>query len=207
MAAALLARAIVALKLPTQIKSVIASAQNIATSMTNNPAFPTPNPPLATLLADIAALNAAEAAVLSRTKGAAETRNAKLTAVRNDLENLKAYVQTVAGTGTPENAHAVIASAGMSVRKITTQDKAPLDARQGSVTGTVNLIAKAAARTAAYEWQYSTDQKTWTTAPMTLQAKTGISGLTAGTLYYFRVQPVIRTGAENWSQIVALIVK
>ena len=41
----------------------------------------------------------------------------------------------------------------------------------------------------------------WTTLPMTLQAKTGVSRLTAGTTYYFRVQAVTRTGAENWSQI------
>jgi hypothetical protein len=53
----------------------------------------------------------------------------------------------------------------------------------------------------------STDQKTWTSLPMTLQAKTGVSGLTAGTTYYFRVQPVTRTGAESWSQIVTLLVK
>jgi hypothetical protein len=200
-------RPLVALKLPTKVKSIVATAQNIATAMTNNPSFPTPNPPLATLLADITALNTAEAAVLSRTKSAAETRNAKLVIVRNDLENLKAYVQSIAGAGTPENAQAVIASAGMAVRKITAHDKAALEARQGSVSGTVNLIAKAAGRTAAYDWQYSTDQKTWTTAPMTLQAKTGVSGLTVGTMYYFRVQAVTRTGAENWSQIVSLLVK
>jgi hypothetical protein len=201
------ARAIVALKLPTRIKNVITFAQSVATAMNNNASFPTPNPPLATLLADIQALSTAEAAVLSRTKGAVETRNAKLAVVRADLENLKTYVQSVAGAGTAENAQAVIASAGMTARKTTLHDKPALAAKDGSVSGTVNLVAKSAARTAAYEWQYSTDQKTWTTLPMTLQAKTGVSGLTAGTTYYFRVQPVTRTGAENWSQIVSLLVK
>jgi hypothetical protein len=81
-----------------------------------------------------------------------------------------------------------------------------LSAKQGSVSGSVNLVAKAAARTAAYEWQYSTDQKTWTTLPITLQAKTGVSGLTPATMYSFRVQEVTRTGVENWSQIVTLLV-
>jgi hypothetical protein len=75
------------------------------------------------------------------------------------------------------------------------------------VSGTVNLVAKSAGTRAAYDWQYSTDQKTWTTLPMTLQAKTGVSGLTAGTTYYFRVQSLIKTGTENWSQIVSLMVK
>ena len=205
--AASVVRPIVALKLPTKVKSVITYAQSIATSFTNNPSFTTPNPPIATLLADIQALSTAEALVLSRTKGAVETRNAKLAVVRADLDNLKSYVQSVAGLASPESAPAVIASAGMTARKVTLHDKAALEAKEGSVTGTVNLVAKAAARTAAYEWQYSTDQKTWTSLPMTLQAKTGVSGLTAGTTYYFRVQPVTRTGAESWSQIVTLLVK
>jgi hypothetical protein len=202
-----LPRSVVALKLPNKVKSIISVAQNIATSITSNPSFTTPNPPIATLLADIQALSTAEAAVLSRTKGAVETRNAKLAVVRTDLDNLKAYVQSVAAMATPENAPAVIASAGMTARKVTLHDKPALAATEGSVSGTVNLVAKSAARTAAYEWQYSTDQKTWTAIPVTLQAKTGVSGLTSGTTYYFRVQPVTRTGAANWSQIVSLIVK
>jgi hypothetical protein len=40
----------------------------------------------------------------------------------------------------------------------------------------------------------------------TLEAKTRISGLTAGTLYYFRVQALITTGEQNWSQVVSLLV-
>jgi hypothetical protein len=205
--AAIAIRPLVTLNLPKKVKSIITTAENIATAMNNNPAFPTPNPPIATLLADIAAANTAEAAVLSRTKGAVETRNAKLAVLRQDLETLKSYVQTVAGAGTPANAPAIIEAAGMTARKVTTHDKPALAAKQGSVSGTVNLVAKAAGHTAAYDWQYSTDQKTWTTLPMTLQAKTGVSGLTAGTTYYFRVQSLIRTGTENWSQIVSLMVK
>jgi hypothetical protein len=204
---AIAARPFVALKLPTKIKGIITTAENIATAMNNNPTFPTPNPPIATLLADIAAVNTAEAAVLSRTKGAVETRNAKLAVLRTDLENLKTYVQSVAGAGTPANAPAVIQSAGMASRKVTAHDKPALAAKQGSVSGTVTLAAKAAGPRAAYDWQYSTDQKTWTTLPMTLQSKTGVSGLTAGTTYYFRVQSLIKTGTENWSQIVSLMVK
>jgi hypothetical protein len=126
------------------------------------------------------------------------------------LVTLKAYVQTVANTATPENAPAIIQSSGMSVRKVTQRDKAALVAKQGSVSGSVKLVAKAAARSAAYEWQYSTDQKTWTTLPITLQAKTGVSGLTPATTpattYAFRVQEVTRTGVENWSQIVTRVV-
>jgi hypothetical protein len=82
-----------------------------------------------------------------------------------------------------------------------------LGVKQGSVSGTVNLAAKAPAHRASYAWQYSTDQKTWTSVPQTLQAKTGVSGLTAGTTYYFRVQVLTMTGGGDWSQIVSLLVK
>jgi hypothetical protein len=43
--------------------------------------------------------------------------------------------------------------------------------------------------------------------PGTLKAKTGIAGLTAGAVYYFRVQALTRTALENWSQIVSLMVR
>ena len=202
-----MARSLAVLKLSTRVKNVITFAQSVASAMTSNPHFPTPNPSLATFQADVAALNTAETAVLSRTKGAVEARNAKLAVVRTDLENLKTYVQSVAAVAAPSDADAMIESAGLTIRKVTLHDKPALAAKQGSVTGTVTLAAKAAAKRASYVWQYSTDQKTWTTAPATLQSKSGVSGLTAGTQYYFRVQPLTTGGVGDWSQTVTLIVK
>jgi hypothetical protein len=172
----------------------------------NATSFASPTPTLATFQADVAALVTAETAVLARTKGAVEIRNAKLAIVKGDLDNLKTYVQA-ASDANPSNAAAMIESAGMTLRTVTLHDKAQLAVKQGSVTGTVVLAAKAAGRRAAYGWQYSTDQKTWTTLPPTLQAKTGVSGLTAGTLYYFRVQPLLPTGEQNWGDLVAFMVK
>jgi hypothetical protein len=80
------------------------------------------------------------------------------------------------------------------------------DCRPDEVAESVLLAAKAAADRAASDWQYSTDPKTWTAAPQTLKAMTSISGLTAGTTYYFRVQALIKTGEQNWSQVVSLLV-
>jgi|SRR5665213_3877684 len=202
-----MARSVAVLKLSPRVKNVITFAQNVASALVSNPHFPAPTPTLATFQADVAALNTAETAVLSRTKGAVETRDAKLAIVRADLENLKAYVQTVAAMATPTDADAIIESSGLTIRKVTLHDKAALAAKQGSVTGTVNLAAKAAAKRAAYMWQYSIDQKTWTPVPSTIQSKAGISGLTAGTMYYFRVQSVTNAGVGDWSQTISLIVK
>jgi hypothetical protein len=200
-------RSIAVLKLSPRIKNVITFAQSLASALTDNISFPSPNPPLATLQANITALSNAETAVLARTKGAVQDRNAKLAALRTNLETLKSYVQGVADAANPTNAASIVESAGMTVRKITLHDKPALGVKQGSVSGTVNLAAKAPAHRASYAWQYSIDQKTWTSIPQTLQAKTGVSGLTAGTTYYFRVQALTMTGEGDWSQIVSLMVK
>jgi hypothetical protein len=202
------ARAIAVLKMSPKVKSLITFAQSVATTMTDNASFPSPNPTLATFQTDIAALVTAETAALARAKGAADARNSKLAVVRADLASLRGYVQGVVDSSSPANGEAIIGSAGMAVRQVTLHDKADLAVKQGSVSGTVTLAAKAAAKKAAYNWQYSTDQKTWTSLPQTLKAKTGVSGLTSGTTYYFRSQALTPKGGEgDWGQIVALLVK
>jgi len=198
-----MAHPIAALRLSKRVKNVIVFAKSVATAMTDNAYLPSPNPPLATFNADIAGLDTSETAVLARTKGAAEARNVKLATVHADLQSERAYVQQIANAN-PGNAEAIIQSAGMFVRTVTLHPKSELSAQQGSVSGTVHLIAKAAAHRASYEWQYSTDQKTWTVLPVTLQAKTDVGGLTVGTTHYFRVRPVTLTGEGNWTQVVSL---
>src|SRR5579859_4509697 len=123
-------RAIAVLKMSHKVKSLITFAQSVATAMASNTTFPSPTPSLATFQADIAALVTAETAVLARTKGAAETRNAKLAVVRADLEALKTYVQSVVDASNPANAEAIIGSAGMGTRKVTLHDKPALGIKQ-----------------------------------------------------------------------------
>jgi hypothetical protein len=202
-----MARSIVVLKLSPKVKTVITFAQSVASAMTNNPSFPNPTPPLATFQADIAALVQAETAALGRAKGAVETRDDKLAVVKSDLEKLRTYVQGVAAIASPSSADALIEAAGMAVRETTLHDKPVLAVRQGSVSGTVTVAAKAVAKSATYFWEYSTDQKTWTSLPMTAKAKTGLAGLTPATTYYFRFQAFTRAGLGDWSQIVTFLVK
>jgi hypothetical protein len=202
-----MSRSIAVLKMSRRTKNLITFAQSVASTMTGNASFPSPTPTLATFQADIEALNTAETAVLARTKGATQQRNAKLATVHADLETLRTYVQGIADAALPTNAEAIIESAGMTVRKVTLHNKAALAVKQGSVSGTVDLEAKAAAKRAAYGWQYSTDQKTWTSLPPTLQAKTSVSGLTAGTTYYFRAQALTASGEGDWGQVVSFLVK
>jgi hypothetical protein len=115
-------------------------------------------------------------------------------------------VQSVANAS-PENADAIILSAGMSVRKATTRNKQDIAAKQGVVSGTVHVVAKAAAPRASYQWQTSTDQKTWTNLPTTLQAHTTLSNLQPGTTVYFRSSAVTKAGASDWTEPTSIIVK
>jgi hypothetical protein len=200
-------RPIAALGLPRTISLVLVYAENIVTRMTGNPHFPTPTPNLASVTARIGDLRVAEAAALARTKGAATVRNQKRTALVSDLQALRGYVQTVADAD-PGNAAAIIESAGLAVRKTATHHARALAAKRGSVSGVATITAKVVSRRASYEWQYSTDGgKTWITAPATLQAKTTVSGLLAGSTVQFRSRTVTRAGEGDWSQPVSLMIQ
>jgi len=138
-------RSIVVLKLSRKVGDVLSFAQNVVTSLTNNPSFPDPTPPLAKLQTDITALMQAESAILSRTKGAFEARNARLAVVRTDLESLRAYVQAVVDEASPTESEALIEKAGLALRRPRVLDKPALAATRGDVSGTVRLTAKAVA--------------------------------------------------------------
>jgi hypothetical protein len=175
--------------------------------MTGNASFPTVVPALATISAAISALQTAETAALARTKGAVVTRNELRTALVTLLQQLKGYIQTTADANV-ENGASIIASAGVDVRKTVVRSPRVFGAKPGAVTGSAKLIAASAGHRASYEWEYSSDGgKTWVTAPVTLQAKTTLAGLTAGSTVQFRYRPVTKTGEGNWSQPVSLLVQ
>jgi hypothetical protein len=201
-------RATITLGIPSKVADLILYSNNIAQKMTNNPNFPTPTPPVATLAAAVDALHAAETTVLSRAKGSATVRNDKRTALVSLLQQLDGYVQSVADA-TPENGAAIIESAGLTVRKTTPRGKRPFAARPGALSGSAVVTAVSAGARSSYEWQYSTDGgKTWLFAPATTQGRTTIVGLPAGTTVQFRYLAVTPKGGQgDWSPAVALLVK
>ena len=205
---ALLVRILAVLLLPVRIADLIVLAQRIVAAMTNNANFASPPKALADVTKDIQSLSSAQQAAVGRGKGAVQARNLARRVVVSDLRLLQSYVQVVAdAAGSIQAAETVITSAAMNVRKKTARQKAPIDARHGGVSGTVLLIAKALAARASYQWSWSTDGKSWNSLPATLKARTTVSGLTVGTVYYFRVRGVTKTGEGDWSQTVALLVK
>jgi hypothetical protein len=200
-------RVFVVLKLPLPVTQLIKVAQAIITALTNNQHIPNPNPPLATLNPALDAVVKTEAATKTRAAGTVAARNVARTSLLSLLHATKANVQQVADAN-PDQAEAIITSAGMGVRKATTRTKPPFAAKQGPVSGSVRVAAKAAALRASYEWEWSGDGgKTWTPVPPTLQAKTEVIGLPVATTVQFRYRAITRTGAGDWSQPTSLLVK
>jgi hypothetical protein len=199
-------RPLAVLNLPRNVPGVIHFARFVWTRMTDNAALPSPTVPLDTFDADIDGLETSEAAVLQRTKGNKEARDANYATVVQDLRHLCSYVQYVADVD-PGNAEAIIESAGFYVKRIGSRSKGDLAATQGVVSGEAHVVAKAPARRAAYDWQYSIDGKTWLDAPSTLGGTTDIRGLTPGLRYAFRYRALTKAGVGDWSQVVWLLVK
>ncbi|HEX3346003.1 MAG TPA: hypothetical protein VHS09_15575, partial [Polyangiaceae bacterium] len=190
-------RSIASLHLPGKVPALITYAQSIRTAMTANPHLPSPTPTLAQLDAAIIALATSEAATLTRAKGTVAPRNTARKALVKLLQQLKGYVQTAADAD-EENGATIIASAGIAVRKTPVRVARVFAAAEGPTTGSATLVAGAAAKRASYEWEYSPDGgKTWMLATPTLQARTVISGLTAGTAVQFRYRGVTKTGVAD----------
>ena len=123
------------------------------------------------------------------------------------LQQLRGHVQAVADA-TPESGATIIQSAGIAVRKIPQRPARVFAAKPGPISGSAKLTATIPARRASYEWQFSTDGgKTWVSAPASLQAKTTIVGLPAGSSVQFRYKAITRTGEGDWSQPAALLVR
>jgi len=198
-------KTLVALNLPKPAKKVTYLAQSIVDSMTGNPFFPSPNPPLAKVTAHATAVAEACTTVLSRTKGAREARDVELAVLRLDLVRLGSYVQAIADES-PTDAAAIIRSAGMDVKRPSIRTKPALEVVQGDVSGSASLRAKSAGDRASYEWRYRDSETQWTLAPVTIQSTTVIGGLTPATKYSFQLRVTTKDGPGAWSQVVSLVV-
>jgi hypothetical protein len=188
-----------------RIADRLAHAKLVAQSLTGNPDFPDPIPALAKLIVHIAAAEAALVASLTKRKGTAAALKAALVAVEGDLKTLYVLVETVANRH-PTDGPAIIERAGMSRKNARGPSPAELTVKQGNISGSVLLVARAIARKASYEWQYSTDQERWVNADTTFKCKAELFGLKRGTRHYFRFRARTPAGLGKWSQVVSLIV-
>lgn len=200
-------RTVIVAGIPRTVAALIVHANGVVQAMTDNKAtFPKPVPTLTKVTADIAALVAAETAAKTKTKGAVQTRDTKRATLIADLNQLHAYTQQLADAN-PAHAPSIAQAAGLTVRKAAARTKTDSAVASGKVSGSVTLTAKARSARESNDWQYSTDGKTWTPAPSSLQAKTTIPALTPAVLTYFRHRAVTKDGPTDWSQTVSIIVR
>lgn len=195
-------RVYAAVNAPRQVMGFVKVCSVIVTRMTGNPDFPDP-PVLLTDVEDhIDELAKAEEHAHKGPKGAAQERNVKLGVVRADMRLLREYVQSVCERDM-SRAAALIEGAGMSVQRSRARAKEPFAVKHGKAPGTLKIQVKAIGR-GAYYWQMSTDQASWASLPDTYQASTTVSGLTEGTIYYFRFRTLSKHGLSAWSDAVAI---
>lgn len=194
----------IVLNLPKSVPDVLVYGRSVVQAMTNNAYFPTPHPPLNQVTTDLDALEAAEAGSKSRAKGAAAARDLKLEKVHQDLEGLQAYVQSIIAAN-PAQAAAIQESSGMEGKQSATRQKPDLEVKLTDTPGQVHVVARAADKFAAYEWQYSADGKNWTPAGITTVADQFIPSLTVGTTYAFRYRTTMGRVTGDWSQDISFV--
>jgi hypothetical protein len=197
-------------------RSVTAKAKLMCLKMGDEPAlFPTPNPPLGDIEAQIVVVEKAEVLAGTRAKGTASARNVQRNILVGMLETECTFVQGVADTGaTPDQAVATIEAAGLVVAMVSQHIKDILAVKQGAEAGSVVLDAYAAALTGGgqkktfFNWQSTRDGgSTFTSLPSTPKSRTTLAKLTPLTTYGFRVSVTHADGtAGPWSQIVAFLV-
>jgi len=203
----MLIRPVVVLNIPRLTKDLITYARAVNVALLGNNNFPNPTPPLGVFSANISALEEAETTAATRATGAVAFRDSRMLRVKEDLGQLRSYVQSVvATTASPVDAAAMIKSAFMSIRKPVTRNTPELSAKNADGAGKVILAAKSLGPSVLYSWEYSLDQSMWTPIPNTMKARTEVSGLTPHSMYYFRFSPFTRAGQQGYSQVVSLFV-
>jgi hypothetical protein len=198
------------------IAAVLMRALAMYNNMTSNSTmFASPTISLVSFLALITALSTAQQkAVETKARGSATFRNTKRDALWTGMELLQKYAQSLADVLTAENAASLILAAGLVVAKSPKRQKVVLAAALTTTPGLVTLAANRSAlvakadlsKSVTFNWQWSTDGKTWTNAGSTPLASTEIAGLTLMTTYTFRVSVTVSRVTGAWSQPVSIVV-
>lgn len=200
-------KVVAVLDFPRDIDDFITYANTIHNSMRNNSLFAGLAAKLAALLGNIGTLQSDETATKTKppTK-TVEERNASLVIVQNNLRGLRNDVQTLADADIP-NAETIITTAGMKVKKQGGINKQNFTAKNGEVSGTIDLAAKGVKERSAHDWAKSVDNEvTWISLTPTLAAHTTDTGLTKGDFIVYRHRTILKDGPTDWSDPIEVVV-
>lgn len=185
----------VVFKLPTAVPELIVCVLRAANAMDGNPYFTTPVPTIASVKDHLTALQTAEAN--TKTAGV-EPRNLALTAVANDAEALRFYVEQTANANVAEAA-AIVASATMTIKGYTPHQRGLLEFTVTGEPGDLRVSCKALDVPAAYEWEMSLDDQTWTRAGITTFANILLHGIAKGATIWVRYRTTVGAKTTDWS--------
>jgi hypothetical protein len=192
----------VVLSPPRRVHDFCAFGKSVATHLSQDPLFSPPPAAIAALEAGVAALEETLVAVESRRFGAGAERKARQSDVLAALQDLRAYVQTLADTLPTNEAAMVAARAGMAVKDAKGPKRGGLTVEQGRTSGSAHAFAPAAKTRAGYEWQYAREGGAWVSVPFTVHADVELTGLAPGALYSLRARAVTANGPSDWLQTV-----
>jgi hypothetical protein len=185
---------------------LLAFAQKVEQKVTNNSNLPGIAAVLTALSTAVTAFDTALTNKVTE-KDLANSCTAARQSVCDNLSHVKDFVNSIAEKASPDQAMAIIESAGLRARKTVVRTKSPLKIKYGGLSGSVLLVASGAGRGAVYYFQVSTDQKSWTALPNVMKCKTSATGLTVGTTYYFRVQTQTSKGLTDWTTVESFVVR
>jgi hypothetical protein len=194
------------------IAELLQEANNIKSSMTDNPAFTTPNPTLTEITARITALTDANNTYELNLVVAKENltlRDDAAQALIDGLTALAGYVQT-----TSDGDPAIIQSAGMSIRAARTPATLPdavtgLSVAPSESAGELLLAWDPMPNAASFEVQTSPEPATstsWVNRPSVTKSKTSVNSFTSGAKIWSRVRAVNPAGTGAWSSEISKIV-
>jgi hypothetical protein len=188
------------------IEKKIVKTRFIVTSMTGNGNFTTPSPTLATITANVNALEAASIAAKGGGKDDTANMRAKEAALDLSLTLLGYYVEIIASAN-PANAEAIVLSAGMDVRSRGRNFKHSFEVSSTGNVGEVRFQQAGVSR-GSYEYQMSIDisnDANWQRIYNGTRNRFVKSGLASGTRYYFRAASISKNGLSPWSVVKPMI--
>lgn len=199
-------RVFIARRLPTSVPALIVAVKAIIAAGRKSPHAAAVKTLLDALEAANDALERAQIGADTRAKGKTQPRDEALDELYKRYDAYEAAVLQIAEMDL-ETAASTVVMMGLHVRRESSRRKPPIRIEPG-VSGTLKVWVKAAAKVAAYEWEWSPDGgKTWNRAPTENKADTTLHGLPVGVYVLIRYRATTTKGATDWSQPVEVLVK